>query len=112
MLTGTYLVQKDKHRFSNGRVDPICPLMALCGVGDEDIEHILTRCSALHCIRKDQLTRFKELVVSYIGTDAWSQLFETFNSMQSLVKLILDCSFVQHLDICLILIQNVARMAE
>jgi hypothetical protein len=27
MLTGTYLVQKDKHRFSNGRVDPICPTM-------------------------------------------------------------------------------------
>jgi hypothetical protein len=45
MLTGTYLVQKDKHRFSNGRVDPICPL---CGVGDEDIEHMLTMCSALH----------------------------------------------------------------
>jgi hypothetical protein len=63
MLTGTYLVQKDKHRFSNGRVDPICPL---CGVGNEDIEHMLTRCSALHCIRKDQFTRFKELVVSYI----------------------------------------------
>jgi hypothetical protein len=44
MLTGTYLVQKDKHRFSNGRVDPICPL---CGVGDEDIEHskeVQTRC--------------------------------------------------------------------
>jgi hypothetical protein len=86
MLTGTYLVQKDKHRFSNGRVDSICPL---CGVGDEDIEHMLTRCSELHCIRKDQFTRFKELVISYIGTDAWSQ---TFNSMQSLVKLILDCT--------------------
>ena len=28
MLTGTYLVQKDKRRFSNGRVDPICPLCA------------------------------------------------------------------------------------
>ena len=50
---------------------------------------MLTRCSALHCIRKDQVTRFKELVVSYIGTDAWSQ---TFNSMESLVKLILDCT--------------------
>ena len=75
MLTGTYLVQKDKHRFSNGRVDPICPL---CGVGDEDIEHMLTRCSALHCIRKDQFTRFKELVISYIGTDAWSQTFVWF----------------------------------
>ena len=32
------IVQKDKHRFSNGRVDPICPLS---GVGDEDIEHTL-----------------------------------------------------------------------
>jgi hypothetical protein len=89
MLTVTYLVQKDKHRFSNGRVDPICPR---CGVGDEDIEHMLTRCSALHCIRKDQFTRFKELVVSYIGTDAWLPS-QTFNSMESLiVKLILDCT--------------------
>ena len=66
--------------------DWICPP---CGVGDEDIEHMLTRCSALHCIRKNQFTRFKELVISYIGTDAWSH---TFNSMQSLVKLILDCT--------------------
>jgi hypothetical protein len=83
------LISQFKHRqtsvTSNGCVDPICPL---CGVGDEDIEHMLTRCSALHCIRKDQFTRFQELVISYIGTDAWSQ---TFNSMQSLVKLILDC---------------------
>jgi hypothetical protein len=54
-----------------------------------DIEHMLTRCSALHYIRKDQFTRFKELVISCIGTEAWSQ---TFNSMQSLVKLILDCT--------------------
>jgi hypothetical protein len=50
---------------------------------------MLTMCSALHWIRKNQFTRFKELVISYIGTDAWSQ---TFNSMQSLVKLILDCT--------------------
>ena len=33
MITGTYLLQKDKQRFSNGHVDPICPL---CGVGEED----------------------------------------------------------------------------
>jgi hypothetical protein len=52
MLTGTYLVKKDKHRFSNGRVDPIC---SLCGVGDEDIEHMLTRCFPLHCIRRINL---------------------------------------------------------
>jgi hypothetical protein len=45
--------------------------------------------STLHCIyiRKDQFTRFKELVVSYIGTDAWSQ---TFNSMQSYSQILTD----------------------
>ena len=34
------------------------------------------------------------MVVSYIGTDAWSQ---TFNSMESLVKLILDCTKFEYL---------------
>ena len=55
---------------------------------------MLTRCSALHCIRKDQFTRVNELVVSYTGTDAWTQ---TFNSMESLVKLILDCTTFRYL---------------
>ena len=44
MLTVTYILQKDKHTFSNGKVQADC---VLCCIGDEDIVHMLTQCSAL-----------------------------------------------------------------
>jgi hypothetical protein len=34
MLTGTYILQKDKHKFSNGKVQADC---ILCCIGDEDL---------------------------------------------------------------------------
>ena len=41
MLTVTYILQKDKHTFSNGKVQADC---VLCCIGD--IVHMLTQCSA------------------------------------------------------------------
>ena len=92
MLTGTYLVQKDKHCFSNGRVDPICPL---CGAGDEDIEHMLTGCSALHCIRKDQFTRFKELVISEL-TRGHKHLFDSDTQLKNIMLQSTELCYKMH----------------
>ena len=50
MLTGTYILQKDKHKFSNGKVQADC---VLCCIGDEDSVHMLTQCFALHEIRRE-----------------------------------------------------------
>ena len=45
MLTGTYLLQTSKHKFSRSTVSATCNC---CGLGVEDITHMLLECSALH----------------------------------------------------------------
>jgi hypothetical protein len=62
-LAGTYILQKDKHTFSNGKVQADC---VLCCIGDEDIVHMLTQCSALHEIRREQMQILKKTVVEYM----------------------------------------------
>jgi hypothetical protein len=49
MLTVTYILQKDKHTFSNGKVQADC---VLCCIGDEDIVHMLNRQTRLSQIEK------------------------------------------------------------
>ena len=43
-LTGVYLLQSNRHVFSNKTVDPNC---RLCQLGVEDIHHVVTRCPAI-----------------------------------------------------------------
>jgi hypothetical protein len=62
MLAGTYILQKDKHTFSNEKVQADC---VLCCIGDEDSVHMLTQCSALHEIRREQMQILKKTVVEY-----------------------------------------------
>ncbi|CAG2235287.1 unnamed protein product [Mytilus edulis] len=44
MLTGTYLVQADKYKFSQYKINATC---LLCQREDEDLTHVLTFCPAL-----------------------------------------------------------------
>lgn len=85
MLTGTYLLQTNKHKFSRSTVSAICNC---CGLGDEDITHML-ECSALHAQRKLFFPKVRSTVCDYIGTNKWKSIFST---KLNLVKLILDCT--------------------
>jgi hypothetical protein len=91
MLTGTYLLQKDKHTFSNGKVQADC---VLCCIGDEDIVHMLTQCSALHEIRREQMQILKKTVVEYTCKTTWN--FH-FNNLESITQLFLDCTLFRTL---------------
>ena len=91
MLTGTYLLQKDKHKFSNGKVQDDC---VLCSIGDEDIVHILTQCTALHIIRREQMQILKKSVVEYTCKTTWNS---HFNNPESITQFILDCTLFRTL---------------
>jgi hypothetical protein len=91
MLTGTYLLHKDKHKFSNGKVQADC---VLCCIGDEDIVHMLTQCSALHDIRREQMQILKKTVVEYTCKTTWNR---HFNNPESITKLIMDCTLFRTL---------------
>ena len=86
MLTGTYLLQTSKHKFSKTTVIATC---VCCCLGDEDISHMLLECSALHSQRKLFLPKVRSTVCSYIGVDQWKSIFSI---KLNLVKLILDCT--------------------
>ena len=49
MLTGTYLLQISKQKFSRSTISATCNCY---GLGDEDITHMLLEYSALHAQRK------------------------------------------------------------
>ena len=91
MLTGTYLLQKNKQKFSNGKIDPTCPL---CNSGEEDLAHMLLYCAATFSIRKEYFRDIKQIVIEHIGKEAW---INTFTRPDSLVKLLIDCTSFEEL---------------
>ena len=86
MLTGVYLLQKDKHKLSNGNVQVDC---VLCCIGNEDIVHMLTQCSALHEIRREHMQILKITVVEHTCKATRNR---HFNNPKSSTQLILDCT--------------------
>ena len=84
MVTGTYLLQTSKHKFNRTTISATCNC---CGLGDEDITHMLLECSALHVQRKLFFPKVRSIVCNYIGTNK-----SIFRTKLNLVKLILDCT--------------------
>ena len=86
MLTGTYLLQSNKHKFSKSNERATCKC---CGLGDKDVIHMLLECPALYVQRKQYFSNVKSMVSDCIGLGQWE---ETFNNKTNLVQLILDSS--------------------
>ena len=59
LITGTYILQSNKARFNQNKVDPTCPL---CNEEDEDLQHFILRCPALEDVRKRSLPPLVELL--------------------------------------------------
>ena len=85
MLTGTRLLQSNSHKFSRASVGATCKC---CGLDDEDLAHMLFKCSPLIHQRKTLYSGIKSQVIC-VGDHNWRELF---NNRNNLVKLILDCS--------------------
>ncbi|CAG2254970.1 unnamed protein product [Mytilus edulis] len=92
MLTGTYLVQADKYKFSQYKINATC---LLCHREDEDLTHVLTFCPALRETRMKYFLPLKVLVTNIIGCKGWEQLF---NINQNIVALLLDFSVFYNLQ--------------
>ena len=86
MVTRTYTLQTDKHKFSRYKMDPMCEL---CKIENEDLPHMLTTCVALVDIRNEHYTPIKYRVIEIIGTEKWKEIF---NTRLAISKLIVDCS--------------------
>ncbi|MES9879579.1 MAG: reverse transcriptase family protein [Sedimenticola sp.] len=87
LVTGTYLLQVNKHKFSPYTVDPVCPM---CRLEPEDAAHMLLRCPSLHTIRQEVYTPVLHKVESSLGSNVVSSFTKA-----DLLQLILDCTLVQ-----------------
>lgn len=93
IITGTYIVQSLRSKFNQYQIDSTCPL---CHIEDEDISHMLLRCSVLHSARKEPFQKLKDCIISKTDTNFWRSIF---SDKENLVKLIIDCSQLTELQI-------------
>ena len=77
ILTGTYTLQANRHKFNQYEVDKTCEL---CAQEAEDREHFILRCSALQEARQKHLSKLLELVPN------------PKEDSTDLIQCILDCS--------------------
>ena len=91
-LTGTYLFQLNKSKFSRSESSATC---RCCGCNTEDITHMLLYCSSLFNQKKQLYLNLKASVISYIGENQWKS---QFSNAQNIVKLLLDISWLDNLN--------------
>ena len=92
MLTGTFITETTRQKFSTFQSDAVCQL---CGGGDdEDLHHIILDCPALFSERLKYFGRIKEEVTHIIGIAKYSNLL---NNREQILKFILDCSIHREL---------------
>ena len=66
ILTGTYILQKNRQTFSKGKVDAVC---RHCYLEDEDLLHLLAQCPAFYNIRVKTVSSLKDIIVSHTNID-------------------------------------------
>ena len=64
LLTGTYTLQANRHRFNQHEIDATCEL---CKLEPEDREHFILHCKTLSEVREKHLPKLLELVPEMIG---------------------------------------------
>ena len=82
MLAGVYMLQTNKVRFNQYKVEDTCPL---CRLEPEDISHMLLCCPALADVREAPLSDIRGLVTREYGSHLWSSW-----SRSTLVAVLID----------------------
>ena len=72
ILTGTYILQKNRQTFSNGTVSSEC---RYCHLEEEDLLHLVSRCPAFYRIRVDTISSLRDIIISYTNTNIWKEFF-------------------------------------
>ena len=86
MITGTYMLQSIKSRFSKSSIKSTCNC---CGLDEEDLPHMILECPALIDQRKVFYPELKSMAIDIAGIRQWNEIFTNRNQ---LVQLILDCT--------------------
>jgi hypothetical protein len=85
IITGTLVLQKDRHRFNKFDISSICPM---CRLEDEDIIHFLLKCPLLAGSRQEPFRRLKNEVINNSEDGTWLRIF---NNDERITTLIIDC---------------------
>ena len=85
-------MQTIRSKVNRYQVNSTCPL---CFTEDEDITHMLLRCSVLHSVRKEPYMVLMDYIISKTDSDFWRTVFPT---KTSLTKLIIDCGQITELQ--------------
>ena len=81
IITGTLVLQMDRHRFNKFDISSICPM---CRLEDEDIIHFLLKCPLVAGSRQEPFRQLKNEVINN-SEDGF------FNSDERITTLIIDC---------------------
>ena len=76
ILTGTYILQKNRQSFSNGSVNAVCPH---CCLEDENLLHMLARCPAFYAIRSSTIHTLRDIIVRNTNRDTWKTHFNDWS---------------------------------
>ena len=76
ILTGTYILQKNRQSFSNGSVNAVCPH---CCLEDEDLLHMLARCPAFYAIRSSTIHILRDIIVRNTNRNTWKTHFNDWS---------------------------------
>ena len=85
-LTGVYLLQSNRHMFSNKTVDPNC--RRLCQLGVENIHHVVTWCPAYHNIQTLTTSQLKNFIIDNSDFCVWKTHFSNWDN---LLRIIIIC---------------------
>ncbi|MES9882130.1 MAG: reverse transcriptase family protein [Sedimenticola sp.] len=91
MLTGTYILQATKSRYSQYNIEATCQM---CRLEDEDIIHTITRCPALERIRRQFIPSITAEIAKHIGPNS-QHVYMNGCNRETLTKLILDSSWIE-----------------
>ena len=85
IITGTLVLQKDRHRFNKFDISSTCPM---CKLEEEDIIYFLLKCPLLAGARQEPFRRLKNEVINNSEDGTWLRIF---NNEERFTTLIIDC---------------------
>ena len=85
IITGTLVLQKDRHRFNKFDISSTFPM---CKLEEEDIIHFLLKCPLLAGARQEPFRRLKNEVINNSEDGTWLRIF---NNEERFITLIIDC---------------------
>ncbi|CAC5388057.1 unnamed protein product [Mytilus coruscus] len=82
VMTGTYILQADKYKFTHYNVEATCQL---CCSGNEDVIHFLTTCPILSTTREKYFSEIREIITYEITAEKWNNVFKNKTAISQLI---------------------------